>query len=152
MEPFFAGGGDLCVRLFSGDGLFCLPTPVGDVWIEKEDVRDSLRFRSFPHLSHSHRLSHPHKLSHSHRLSHSPICWTLLLHTPTICRTRPFWDSDDFTLPPSRDSQVHDAERRDFVFAADGPWDLQFFLHGECVRKGISKPAYFDRLGSNADF
>jgi len=36
-------------------------------------------------------------------------------------------------------------ERKDFAFAADGPWDLRFFLHGECVRKGISKRRYFDK-------
>ena len=36
-------------------------------------------------------------------------------------------------------------EQRDFAFAADGPWDLRFFLHGECSRKGIAKPAYFDK-------
>jgi hypothetical protein len=36
-------------------------------------------------------------------------------------------------------------ERKDFAFAADGPWDLRFFLHGECYRKGIAKPAYFDK-------
>ena len=33
----------------------------------------------------------------------------------------------------------------DFAFAADGPWDLRFFLHGECARKGIVKAAYFDK-------
>lgn len=37
------------------------------------------------------------------------------------------------------------AERKDFAFAADGPWDLRYFLHGECSRKGIEKPAYFDK-------
>ena len=36
-------------------------------------------------------------------------------------------------------------ERKDFAFAADGPFDLRFFLHGECTRKGIEKPAYFDK-------
>ena len=36
-------------------------------------------------------------------------------------------------------------EQKDFAFAADGPWDLRFFLHGECARKGIAKPAYFDK-------
>lgn len=35
--------------------------------------------------------------------------------------------------------------RRDFAFAADGPWDLKFFLDGECKRKGIPKPVYFDK-------
>ena len=33
----------------------------------------------------------------------------------------------------------------DFAFGADGPWDLRFFLHGECKRKGIEKAAYFDK-------
>jgi len=33
----------------------------------------------------------------------------------------------------------------DFAFAADGPWDLRFFLHAECVRKGIPKQPYFDK-------
>ena len=36
-------------------------------------------------------------------------------------------------------------ERKDFTFACDGPWDLRFFLHGECARKGLQKPAYFDK-------
>ena len=40
---------------------------------------------------------------------------------------------------------VHDGERKDFAFAADGPWDLRYFLHGECVRKGLNKPTYFDK-------
>ena len=39
----------------------------------------------------------------------------------------------------------HSEERRDFAFAADGPWDLRFFLHGECSRKGIPKRRYFDK-------
>ena len=34
---------------------------------------------------------------------------------------------------------------KNFAFAADGPWDLRYFLHGECTRKGISKAAYFDK-------
>jgi len=33
----------------------------------------------------------------------------------------------------------------DFAFAADGPWDLRFFLHAECTRKGITKPVYYDK-------
>jgi len=33
----------------------------------------------------------------------------------------------------------------DFAFAADGPWDLRFFLHAECVRKGIAKAPYFGK-------
>jgi len=40
---------------------------------------------------------------------------------------------------------VHTEERKDFTFACDGPWDLRFFLHGECARKGVQKPAYFDK-------
>ena len=40
---------------------------------------------------------------------------------------------------------VHSDERKDFAFAADGPWDLRFFIHGECLRKGIDKPGYFDK-------
>jgi len=36
-------------------------------------------------------------------------------------------------------------ERKDFAFAADGPFDLRFFLHGECMRKGLAKPAYYDK-------
>ena len=36
-------------------------------------------------------------------------------------------------------------EHRSFAFAADGPWDLQFFLEQECTRKGIPRPAYFDK-------
>lgn len=39
----------------------------------------------------------------------------------------------------------HTAERTDFAFAADGPFDLRFFLHGECARKGIAKRAYYDK-------
>jgi len=35
--------------------------------------------------------------------------------------------------------------RRDFAFAADGPWDLKFFLDAECKRKGIPKAVYFDK-------
>lgn len=38
-----------------------------------------------------------------------------------------------------------DDDNKDFAFVADGPWDLRFFLHGECVRKAIGKPAYFDK-------
>jgi len=37
------------------------------------------------------------------------------------------------------------ADRRDFAFATDGPWDLMQFLDGECERKGIRKPDYFDK-------
>ena len=40
---------------------------------------------------------------------------------------------------------VYADERKDFTFAADGPWDLRFFVHGECTRKGIKKPPYFDK-------
>ena len=36
-------------------------------------------------------------------------------------------------------------EPQGFAFAADGPWDLRFFLHAECARKGIPKPEYFDK-------
>ena len=47
-------------------------------------------------------------------------------------------------------------EQKDFAFAADGPWDLRFFLHGECSRKGIEKEAYFEKWcnikGLFADF
>ena len=32
-----------------------------------------------------------------------------------------------------------------FAFAADGAWDLRYFLHGECTRKGIPRAAYFDK-------
>jgi|UniRef100_A0A7S3BTH8 3'-5' exoribonuclease 1 len=28
---------------------------------------------------------------------------------------------------------------------ADGVWDLRYFLHGECTRKGISRAPYFDK-------
>jgi len=31
-----------------------------------------------------------------------------------------------------------------FVFATDGPWDLQKFLNPECQRKKIPRPKYFD--------
>ena len=37
------------------------------------------------------------------------------------------------------------AEEQNFAFAADGVWDLRFFLHGECTRKGLAKPAYFEK-------
>jgi 3'-5' exoribonuclease 1 len=40
---------------------------------------------------------------------------------------------------------VHTEERRDFAFGADGPWDLRFFLHGECTRKRIPKAAYYEK-------
>lgn len=40
---------------------------------------------------------------------------------------------------------VYNEERKDFVFGADGPWDLRFFVHGETARKGIAKSAYFDK-------
>jgi 3'-5' exoribonuclease 1 len=40
---------------------------------------------------------------------------------------------------------MYDDDRKDFIFAADGPWDLRYFLHGECTRKGIAKAAYFDK-------
>ena len=36
-------------------------------------------------------------------------------------------------------------DTRDFAFATDGPWDLMHFLDGECNRKDIPKPAYFDK-------
>jgi len=36
-------------------------------------------------------------------------------------------------------------EERQFAFAADGPWDLRFFIDGECARKGILKADYFDK-------
>jgi len=36
-------------------------------------------------------------------------------------------------------------EEQDFAFAADGPFDLRFFMHGECTRKGIEKPVYYDK-------
>jgi inhibitor of KinA sporulation pathway (predicted exonuclease) len=39
----------------------------------------------------------------------------------------------------------HDDEAKDFAFGADGPWDLRYFLHGECTRKGVPKRAYFDK-------
>ena len=44
---------------------------------------------------------------------------------------------------------MHTPDRRDFAFAADGPWDLRFFLHGECARKDIPKPAYYDKCGAD---
>ena len=40
---------------------------------------------------------------------------------------------------------IHTDERKDFAFVCDGPWDLRFFLHGECARKGLAKPSYFDK-------
>ena len=40
----------------------------------------------------------------------------------------------------------YSAERKDFAFAADGPWDLRFFLHGECVRKAALS---MHRIGAN---
>jgi 3'-5' exoribonuclease 1 len=40
---------------------------------------------------------------------------------------------------------VYGPERRDFAFAADGPWDLMHFLDGECERKAIPKAEYFDK-------
>ncbi len=36
-------------------------------------------------------------------------------------------------------------EDKNFAFAADGPFDLRFFLHGECTRKGLDKAAYYDK-------
>ena len=36
-------------------------------------------------------------------------------------------------------------EQKDFAFAADGPFDLRFFLHAECVRKELKKPIYYDK-------
>ena len=45
----------------------------------------------------------------------------------------------------SRPWLVCDDHDRTFAFAADGPFDLRFFLHGECTRKGIPKRAYFDK-------
>ena len=39
---------------------------------------------------------------------------------------------------------VYDDERKDFVFATDGPWDLRFFMQGETARKGIARAPYFD--------
>jgi len=35
--------------------------------------------------------------------------------------------------------------RHNFAFATDGPWDLNFFLDGECARKGIPKAEYYDK-------
>lgn len=35
--------------------------------------------------------------------------------------------------------------RQDFAFACDGPYDMKFFLGGECRRKNIDKPSYYDR-------
>ena len=40
---------------------------------------------------------------------------------------------------------VYSEEEKNFAFAADGVWDLRFFLHGECARKGFPKPAYFEK-------
>jgi 3'-5' exoribonuclease 1 len=40
---------------------------------------------------------------------------------------------------------TYTADLKEFAFAADGPWDLRHFLHGECARKGIPKPSYFDK-------
>ena len=34
-------------------------------------------------------------------------------------------------------------ENKNFAFAADGPFDLRFFLAGECTRKGIPLAAYY---------
>jgi len=34
---------------------------------------------------------------------------------------------------------------KNFAFGTDGPWDLRYFLHGECTRKGIAKLPYFDK-------
>ena len=38
-----------------------------------------------------------------------------------------------------------ESERRNFAFGTDGPWDLRYFLHGECTRKGLAKAPYFDK-------
>jgi len=47
-------------------------------------------------------------------------------------------------------------ERKDFAFGTDGAFDLRFFLHGECTRKGYEKAAYYDKWinikGMFADF
>jgi len=40
---------------------------------------------------------------------------------------------------------VNTPKKRAFAFGADGHFDLQFFLDGECKRKGIPKPEYFDK-------
>jgi inhibitor of KinA sporulation pathway (predicted exonuclease) len=57
---------------------------------------------------------------------------------PEVLQTFEAWRS-------SRAWLLHDDERKTFAFAADGPFDMRFFLHGECARKGISKRAYFDK-------
>ena len=38
-----------------------------------------------------------------------------------------------------------DEDDKNFAFGADGPWDLRFFLEGECARKNVPKAAYFDK-------
>lgn len=40
---------------------------------------------------------------------------------------------------------VYTDHSQDFAFATHGPWDLRYFLHNECERKGFRKPAYFDK-------
>ena len=40
---------------------------------------------------------------------------------------------------------TYSADVKNFAFAADGPWDLRYFIHGECTRKGIAKADYFDK-------
>ncbi len=45
-------------------------------------------------------------------------------------------------LCPTPDESPH---QRQFAFGTDGPWDLNYFLDGECRRKAIPKPLYFDK-------
>jgi len=40
---------------------------------------------------------------------------------------------------------VNTAEARSFAFGTDGHFDCQFFVDGECSRKGIPKAEYFDK-------
>ena len=40
---------------------------------------------------------------------------------------------------------INTAEKRMFAFGADGHFDLQFFVDGECTRKKIPKAEYFDK-------
>lgn len=39
---------------------------------------------------------------------------------------------------------VYNKTHKNFAFVTHGPWDLRNFLDGECKRKAINKPKYFD--------
>jgi len=104
--------------------------------------------RRIPPPSSSPSPPHHHPLLHQ-PLLHRPLLRRPLLHHPLLHRR-----SQADTLPEvlqqidawlSTNGLEYGADRRDFAFATDGPWDLMQFLDGECERKGIRKPDYFDK-------